>query len=88
MPSSSHGWGSPSSMYALQVYLHRLPGPEDVIEWVKGSLLTGYRNRMSAEDYEAFLTAYRERLLSVLPDERPFLYPFKRVLLWGRVGSA
>lgn len=70
----------------VQVYLHRLPGPEDVIEWVKGSLLTGYRNRMSAEDYEAFLADYRRRLLSVLPDERPFLYPFKRLLLWGRMG--
>jgi trans-aconitate 2-methyltransferase len=69
----------------VQVYLHRLPGPEDVVEWVKGSLLTGYRDRMSAEDYEVFLAAYRERLLSVLPEERPFLYPFKRLLLWGRM---
>ena len=69
----------------VQVYLHRLPGPEDVVEWVKGSLLTGYRDRMSAEDYEAFLTDYRERLMSLLPDERPFLYPFKRLLLWGRM---
>ncbi|MDE2988846.1 MAG: methyltransferase domain-containing protein [Chloroflexota bacterium] len=70
----------------MQVYLHRLPGPEDVIEWVKGSLLTGYRDRMAVEDYEAFLSDYRERLLSELPDERPFLYPFKRLLLWGRMG--
>ena len=70
----------------LQVYLHRLPGPEDVVEWVKGSLLTGYRDRLSAEDYEAFLADYRSRLLPVLADERPFLYPFKRILLWGRMG--
>ena len=69
----------------VQVYLHRLPGPEGVVEWVKGSLLTGYRDRMPAEDYEAFLTDYRKRLMSLLPDERPFLYPFKRVLLWGRM---
>ena len=69
----------------IQVYLHRLPGPEDVIEWVKGSLLTGYRDRMSSEDYEAFLSDYRDRLLSELPDERPFLYTFKRFLLWGQV---
>jgi len=68
----------------VQVYPHRLPGPEDVVEWVKGSLLTGYRDRMSRDDYEAFETAYRQRLLSLLPDERPFLYPFKRLLLWGR----
>lgn len=70
----------------VQVYLHRLPGPEDVVEWVKGSLLTGYRDRMPADDYEAFLADYRERLMSLLPDERPFLYPFKRLLLWGRMG--
>ena len=69
----------------VQVYLHRLPGPEDVIEWVKGSLLTGYRDRMSPDDYEAFLADYRARFLSQLPDERPFLYPFKRLLLWGRM---
>ena len=68
-----------------QVYLHRLPGREEVVEWVKGSLLTDYRNRLSAEDYEAYLADYRERLLSLLPDERPFLYPFKRILLWGRL---
>ena len=70
----------------VQVYLHRLPGPEDVVEWVKGSLLTGYRQRMAAADYEAFLADYRARLLSVLADERPFLYSFKRILLWGRMG--
>ena len=70
----------------VQVYLHPLPGPEDVIEWVKGSLLTGYRDRMSPDDYEAFLADYRARLLAQLPDERPFLYPFKRLLLRGRMG--
>ncbi len=70
----------------VQVYLHRLPGPEDVVEWVKGSLLTGYRDRMSPDDYGDFEAAYRQRLLSELPDERPFLYPFKRILLWGRLG--
>ncbi len=70
----------------VQVYLHRLPGPEDVVEWVKGSLLTGYRKRISGQEYEAFLRDYREQLLSVLPEERPFLYSFKRILLWGRMG--
>lgn len=72
----------------LQVYLHRLTGPEEVVEWVKGSLLTDYRNRLSPEEYEAYLADFRERLLAELPDERPFLYPFKRLLLWGRKGAA
>lgn len=72
----------------LQVYLHRLAGPEEAVEWVKGSLLTDYRNRLSPEDYEAYLSDFRERLLAELPDERPHLYPFKRLLLWGRKGAA
>ncbi len=72
----------------LQVYLHRLAGPEEVVEWVKGSLLTDYRNRLSPEEYEAYLADFRERLLAELPDDRPFLYPFKRLLLWGRKGAA
>ena len=70
-----------------QVYLHRLSTPADVIEWVEASLLTDYRNRLSPADYEAYLADYRKRVLSVLPDERPFLYPFKRILLWGRMGG-
>jgi trans-aconitate 2-methyltransferase len=69
----------------LQVYLHRLAGPEEVVEWVKGSLLTDYRKRLSPEQYEAYLADYRARLLEELPDERPHLYPFKRNLLWGRL---
>jgi len=68
-----------------QVYLHRLAGPEEVVEWVKGSLLTDYRRKLSPEDYEAYLSDFRERLLADLPDERPHLYPFKRILLWGRL---
>ena len=67
--------------------MHRLPGPAEVVEWVKGSLLTDYRNRLRPADYEAYLADYRERLLSLLPNERPFLYPFKRILLWGRMGE-
>ena len=70
-----------------QVYLHRLAGPEELVEWMKGSLLTDYRNRLSQRDYEAYLADYRERLLAELPDERPYLLPFKRILLWGRMGA-
>jgi trans-aconitate 2-methyltransferase len=57
-----------------------------VIEWTKGTLLTAYRSRLAPEVYARFLERYREALLPKLPDERPFLYPFKRVLVWGRRG--
>jgi trans-aconitate 2-methyltransferase len=68
----------------LQVYLHRLAARDEVVEWVKGTLLTDYQSRLPAELFEAFLAAYRDRLLPRLEDTRPYRYPFKRLLLWGR----
>jgi trans-aconitate 2-methyltransferase len=68
----------------MQVYPHHLESREGVIEWVKGSLLTDYERRLSAELYAEFLTRYRERLLPQLEDTHPFFYPFKRVLFWAQ----
>ncbi len=67
----------------LQVYPHHLEGPEQVIEWVRGTLLTDYQRRMPPELFEEFLAGYRERLLPRLDQRRPYFYPFKRILLWG-----
>jgi len=68
----------------LQVYLHHLADREQVVEWVRGTLLTAYAKRLPAELFEQFLDRYRERLLPRLDDGRPYRYPFKRVLLWAR----
>lgn len=69
----------------LRVYAHQMESRDDVIEWVKGSLLTYFRKRLSKEDNERFLADYRSRLFQQLPDETPFFYPFKRILIWGRL---
>jgi trans-aconitate 2-methyltransferase len=68
----------------LQVYGHHLASREEVVEWVKGTLLTDYQKRMPAESYERYLQRYRERLMAQLEDRRPYFYAFKRVLVWGR----
>jgi trans-aconitate 2-methyltransferase len=78
-----HWLGMREQHVRLQVYPHVLASREDVVEWVKGTLLTDYEKRMSADAFARFLAAYRERLMSQLPDERPFFYPFKRVLFWA-----
>ena len=80
-----HRLGYASQQVRLYVYLHVLPAAEVVVEWVKGTLLTDYRQRLSDELYEDFVARYREQLLAELPDERPFPFSFKRVLLWGRL---
>jgi trans-aconitate 2-methyltransferase len=67
----------------LQVYGHRLPCRDDVVEWVKGTLLTPYKRQLPADLYARFLERYRERLLPRLEDTRPHFFPFKRILLWA-----
>lgn len=67
----------------LQVYGHNLESREEVVEWVKGSLLTAYQQRLPAELYAEFMGRYRERLTSRLEDTRPYFLTYKRILLWG-----
>ncbi len=69
----------------LQIYGHLLPSPEAVIEWYRGTLLTTYEQRLDVETYERFVSRYREKLMKYLDDERPFFFPYKRILIWGRL---
>ena len=79
-----HRLGYADQHVRLQVYAHRLGSRDDVVEWVKGTLLTAYERRLPAELWARFLEQYSERLLSELEADRPFFYPFNRILLWGR----
>jgi trans-aconitate 2-methyltransferase len=68
----------------LQVYTHHLESSADVVEWAKGTHLTFFRARLSDELYERYVEQYRRRLLDVIGDRQPYLYTFKRILMWGR----
>ncbi len=76
--------GYADQVVRLQVYGHLLASTEDVVEWVKGTLLTPYRERLDPATYAAFVERYRSRLLDILGDQRPYFYPFKRILCWAR----
>lgn len=69
----------------LRVYGHELESREQVIEWVKGTTLTRFQSQLSAEDYSRFISEYRQRLFEKLPNQNPFFYPFKRILMWARL---
>lgn len=79
-----HRLGYREQHVRLQVYGHHLPSRDDVVEWVKGTLLTDYERRLPADLWLHFLERYRQRLLPRLDDARPYFYPFKRILFWGR----
>jgi trans-aconitate 2-methyltransferase len=68
----------------LQVYGHHMDSTSDVVEWVKGTTLTRFRERLSPELYEAFVVRYADALIEVLGDRRPYFYAFKRILFWAR----
>ena len=72
----------------LQVYSHVLPSSRDVVEWVKGTTLTRFQRILPADAYAEFLARYEARLLEVIGHHQPYLFPFKRILMWGRVRAA
>lgn len=67
----------------MRIYPHVLASRDEVVEWVKGTLLTSYQERMPASLFDAYLEAYRARLFQDLADTRPFFFPFPRILFWA-----
>jgi trans-aconitate 2-methyltransferase len=76
------GFSAPRS--CLMIYPHVLADRGAVVEWVKGTLLAEYEKRMPADMFARFVNDYRARLLPTFEDARPFFYPFKRILCWGK----
>lgn len=69
----------------VQVYAHHVSSRDEVVEWVKGTLLVDYQERLTATQFDEYLRSYREGLLPQLADTSPYFYPFKRILLWARL---
>ena len=78
-----HALGATSQHVRMQVYGHVLPSASDVVEWVRGALLTHYQSLLSPERFDDFLAEYRKRMHAALGDTAPFFYTYKRVLLWA-----
>ena len=75
--------GFTAPVVRLHIYPHVLAGPEEVVEWMKGTLLTEYERHLPADLYGPFVEAYRSRMLQHLGNTRPFFFPFRRILCWG-----
>jgi trans-aconitate 2-methyltransferase len=78
------GIGFTEQHVRLQVYVHHLSSTADVVEWVKGTTLTRFKEPFGSEGWPRFVELYRQRLLDVLGDRSPYVYPFKRILMWAR----
>jgi trans-aconitate 2-methyltransferase len=72
----------------LIVYPHVLASADDVVEWMKGTLLAEYSRHLAPDVFERFVGEYRRRLVARTGDARPFFFPFKRILMWGQRSDA
>jgi trans-aconitate 2-methyltransferase len=77
------GLGFDAQRVLLEVYGHPMAWSGDVVEWVKGTTLTRFRERLPGDLYDAFVRRYRDALLEVIGDRRPYFYPFRRILFWA-----
>jgi len=61
-----------------KVYAHVLEDADAVVEWISGTALVPYFERLG-EHKEEFLTVLRQKMRAALP-ESPVFYPFRRTL--------
>jgi trans-aconitate 2-methyltransferase len=65
-----------------KVYAHILENSDAVVEWVSGTALVPYFERLGAEK-EAFLDIIQKKFRAAMPGS-PVFYPFKRTLFSAR----
>jgi trans-aconitate 2-methyltransferase len=80
-----HELGFAEQHVRMQVYGHVLDRTSDVVEWTKGTSLTRFKRVLTDEEHEAFVAAYRERLVDALGEHAPYFYAFKRILFWAKM---
>jgi trans-aconitate 2-methyltransferase len=76
--------GYETQQVTLRVYPHVLDSSSDVVEWVRGTNLNRFFERLPADLHEPFVEAYRAALLRRIGDVAPYFYPFKRILFHAR----
>ena len=90
-PEDYYAWLSPLADVDIwsTTYLHILTGPDPVTEWMKGTGLRPYLERLTDPDArEAFLDAYRARTAKtfVRTETGETLFPFPRLFMIARRG--
>lgn len=81
-----HRCGFAAQNVRLIVYPHVLASRDQVVEWMKGTLLTEFERRLpqGSDLFMQFVEEYRRRLIGRLDASQPFFFPFKRILCWGQ----
>lgn len=68
----------------LQIYPMLFSSIDELIEWVKGTLLTYYRRQLQPDDYNEFFIEYSQRMRAWGRTQKSLFIPYKRLLLWAK----
>ena len=74
--------GAEDIMVFEKVYPHVLENSDAVVEWISGTALVPYFERLGKYK-EDFLASIREKMKAAMPDS-PVFYPFRRILFSAR----
>jgi trans-aconitate 2-methyltransferase len=65
-----------------KAYPHVLKDFNAMVDWVSGTALVPYLERLPKEMHESFMKEYRKKIHARYPEE-PAFYPFKRTFIYG-----
>jgi trans-aconitate 2-methyltransferase len=82
-----HDLGFVEQHVRLQIYPHLLPSSRSVVDWVRGTTLTRFQRLLEPPVFDAFVRAYEERLIATIGEHAPYFFPFRRILMWGRLAG-
>ena len=63
-----------------KLYCHELPSSDEIAEWLRGTSMLPYFERLPPDGREPFFARYRERLREQWP-EGPVFFGFRRILI-------
>lgn len=76
--------GAARWLVRVQVYGHELPDAAAMVEWMRGTLLTAFAERLPADAFAAFAGEYAARLDAAIGGPEPYFLTYNRLLLWAR----
>ena len=80
-----HASGAAAVTVFEKIYPHVLEDADAIAEWVKGTALVPYLERLPEQLREPLVERYRQKLRARWP-ERPVFYPFRRILFCATLG--